>query len=674
MKTKFVRVITALALCAGVHQAAAQGTAFTYQGQLQNNGGPASGTYNLTFTIYKSSTLPVILAGPVTNNGVIVTNGLFTVLVDFGAGVFNGATNWLGVAVETNGGAGFTPLTPRQQVTPTPYAIYAENASSVGGVAPTNFWQIGGNAGTTGVLGTTDNHALDLIVNGGSGLLLQPGAANTINVAVGPFSGVGTGLSGVTIAGGGYLGGPNLAYENWTTISGGFGNQIGIGCSGGVIAGGQDNQILTGSGQGAVGGGYANVVGIGATGGTIPGGWNNLVSGTYGFAAGNTAQATNSGAFVWADNSGGAFTSTSNNQFSARATGGVRFVTGGAGVTIDGQPVPTGSGWGLTGNAGTSYGTDFMGTTDNEPLELKVNGVVAETLWPFASGNPSVALGPNSFFYLYGTGGSFVGPGGSYGAGANITYGDFCVIGGGYGDKIYAVGADYSVISGGYQNYLLSEGAVIGGGFNNTNAANYATIPGGANNSVSAAGTYGFAAGENATVANAGSFVWSDGTGTATTSFANNQFMARASGGVVLLTSTAASPTSYATGSAGVALLPNATAWTTVSDRNAKKNFHPVDAVSVLDKLAAIPIEQWNYKWEKDSDVPNIGPMAQDFKQAFYPGRDDKGISTLEFDGVELAAIQGLNQKLNEKNEEIEALEQSVAELKQMVQTLAEKK
>jgi uncharacterized coiled-coil protein SlyX len=47
--------------------------------------------------------------------------------------------------------------------------------------------------------------------------------------------------------------------------------------------------------------------------------------------------------------------------------------------------------------------------------------------------------------------------------------------------------------------------------------------------------------------------------------------------------------------------------------------------------------------------------MAQDFKAAFYPGRD-KGISTLEFDGVELAAIQGLNQKLNEKNAEIQTL------------------
>jgi hypothetical protein len=107
-----------------------------------------------------------------------------------------------------------------------------------------------------------------------------------------------------------------------------------------------------------------------------------------------------------------------------------------------------------------------------------------------------------------------------------------------------------------------------------------------------------------------------------------------------------------------------------VSDRNAKKNFQPVDTVAVLEKLATIPIERWNYQWEKDSDVPHLGPMAQDFKGAFYPGRDDKTISMLEFDGVALAALQGLNRKLEEKDTEIQALKQSLAELKQLVSQL----
>ncbi|MGA2242583.1 MAG: tail fiber domain-containing protein [Verrucomicrobiota bacterium] len=115
---------------------------------------------------------------------------------------------------------------------------------------------------------------------------------------------------------------------------------------------------------------------------------------------------------------------------------------------------------------------------------------------------------------------------------------------------------------------------------------------------------------------------------------------------------------------------PITTTVPTPSDRNAKKNFRPVDTVAVLETLAAIPIERWNYQWEKDSDVPHLGPMAQDFKGAFYPGRDDKTISTLEFDGVALAAVQGLNRKLEEKDVEIQALKKSVAELRQMVSQL----
>jgi len=80
-----------------------------------------------------------------------------------------------------------------------------------------------------------------------------------------------------------------------------------------------------------------------------------------------------------------------------------------------------------------------------------------------------------------------------------------------------------------------------------------------------------------------------------------------------------------------------------------------------------------NYKWEDDATTPHIGPMAQDFKSAFYPGTDDKSITTQEFDGVELAAIQGLNQSLKEKDAQIQALEKSVAELKEMVKTLKTK-
>ena len=136
---KTTRIITQwlalVALAIFILQAAsafAQGAAFTYQGQLQNNGNPASGTYNLTFSLF-NTTGGAAIAGPVTNNAVVVTNGLFTVLVDFGPGVFTGQTNWLEIGVETNGATPFTTLVPRQQITPTPYAILAGTASGLSG-------------------------------------------------------------------------------------------------------------------------------------------------------------------------------------------------------------------------------------------------------------------------------------------------------------------------------------------------------------------------------------------------------------------------------------------------------------------------------------------------------------------------------------------------------------
>jgi hypothetical protein len=121
---------------------------------------------------------------------------------------------------------------------------------------------------------------------------------------------------------------------------------------------------------------------------------------------------------------------------------------------------------------------------------------------------------------------------------------------------------------------------------------------------------------------------------------------------------------------AGVHLLAGDTAWSSISDKNAKKNFQPVNAEAVLEKLAAIPVEQWNYKWEADTNTPHIGPMAQDFKATFYPARDDKSISTLEFDGVELAAIQGLNQKLEQ---ELKRRDAENAQLKQKNDALEER-
>jgi hypothetical protein len=129
MKTK---ILCVLALIISANLASAQGTAFTYQGHLQNNGNSVNGTYNFTFALFTNSVNGTAVAGPVTNNGVLVSNGLFTTLIDLGSNTFTGTTNWLEIGVATNGAAAFTALSPRQQLTPVPYAICAANAAPAG--------------------------------------------------------------------------------------------------------------------------------------------------------------------------------------------------------------------------------------------------------------------------------------------------------------------------------------------------------------------------------------------------------------------------------------------------------------------------------------------------------------------------------------------------------------
>ena len=103
----------------------AQGTAFTYQGQLTENGGPARGTYDLRFTLHDLPAGGSVLRGPVTFSPTVVNEGLFSVNLDFGSGIFTGAERWLEMAVRTNGGDAFIVLAPRQQISAAPYAMTA---------------------------------------------------------------------------------------------------------------------------------------------------------------------------------------------------------------------------------------------------------------------------------------------------------------------------------------------------------------------------------------------------------------------------------------------------------------------------------------------------------------------------------------------------------------------
>lgn len=237
--------------------------------------------------------------------------------------------------------------------------------------------------------------------------------------------------------------------------------------------------------------------------------------------------------------------------------------------------------WKLGGNAGTTPGTHFLGTTDNQALELKVNNARALRLEPNTT-SPNVIGG-----YV----GNLVGPGnygstiagGGRSAFINSIYADYTTIGGGRWNTIQT-NAQHATIGGGYANTIESSAqyatidggryntiqssasdttigggnentiepnasdATIGGGSANTieTNADFATIGGGTVNTIqpnayaatipggygNSATNYAFAAGRRAKANHTGAFVWADSQNADFTSTANNQFLVRADGGV----------------------------------------------------------------------------------------------------------------------------------------------
>src|SRR3954470_20363541 len=80
----------------GFSSARAQGTAFTYQGRLTDNSGALTGNYDFTFRLFDAATGGSNQGGPLTNSNVTLSDGLFTVALDFGVNPFsNGAARWV---------------------------------------------------------------------------------------------------------------------------------------------------------------------------------------------------------------------------------------------------------------------------------------------------------------------------------------------------------------------------------------------------------------------------------------------------------------------------------------------------------------------------------------------------------------------------------------------------
>jgi trimeric autotransporter adhesin len=751
MKTPIRNALVALALFGSLLQAAAQGTAFTYQGQLQNNGSLASGTYNLQFSLYTANSGGSLVAGPVTNNSVLITNGLFTVTMDFGSSVWNGATNWLQIGVETNGVSGFTPLTPRQQLTPAPYAIYAEgadaagllgtipatnlggtygnaltltnpansfsgngtgltnvNAATLGGLAPGSFWQVGGNAGvpsSNNFIGTLDNNFIDVRVSNIRGLRLR-----LFNDALGIYTNAPNVIGGSSVN----LTAPDVV---GATIAGGGGNNT----NGTALI----NEVY--ADFGAIGGGAANSTG--AQNATVSGGYGNNAGGTGSFIGGGGYDGTNFFGNTIQDVAatiGGGMNNT------IPKGGNYAFIGGGYGNNAGGLGAMVGGG---EGNIASGYATTVGGGYGNRAevyLATVAGGggnIASTNTATVGGGANNVASGQTATvsggIFNYATGsGSFVGGGGYDGSEqiGNQAQAPAATIGGGQANIISDSGS-YAFIGGGDENTNSGYGATVGGGLGNTASGYAATIPGGAGNTAS--GYESFACGSFANSIHDYSFVWGDDEIGAFSSTRQHQFAIQAANGVYMSVSASSGLTPaalevdssstngvaiYATqnSSGAAAVLANSGTGniisgfsgpsadtlvfkvendgtvvskgaTLTSDRNAKDNFTSLDGKAVLAKVAALPVTEWNYK-DDPADKKHIGPVAQDFHATFgLNGDDDHHISILDEGGVALAAIQGLNQKLTEKDSEIlslkrqnEALAKRLENLEQTMKSVAE--
>src|SRR5437016_11429385 len=204
-KYPFILLVVVLSLSASV--TFAQTTSFIYQGRLTDGGTAANGNYDLQFGLFDSLSGGAQVGSTQTINTVPVSNGVFTVSLDFGANAFTGANRFLEISARPTGGS-FTLLTPRQQVTSTPYAIRSANASSAdtatnatnatNATTATNATQLGGIAASQYVQ-TNDSRLSDARppTPGSSNYIQNTGsqqASSNFNIS-------GNGTAGGTLAG-----------------------------------------------------------------------------------------------------------------------------------------------------------------------------------------------------------------------------------------------------------------------------------------------------------------------------------------------------------------------------------------------------------------------------------------------------------------------------------------
>ncbi len=599
--------------------ASAQGSAFTYQGRLLDGANPARGNYDFQFTLYDAPTNGMVVAGPVTNALTSVSNGLFTVLLDFGAEVFGGGDRWLGIGARSNGAAApFTLLAPRQLITPTPVALAARFASNAATVTTVPATALPPN------VPLQNTNSQQYFAEGFESATFPPtgwstgGNANWVRVtnihSEGGASAASTWVSPGQVS---YLEfvhdfpGPSLVQFDWKVSSVDFWDYLQV--------------VVDGVGLGVISGNVDwTPFAVSVTAGQHTVRWHYIKS--YPGAAGEDRG--------WIDH--------------------VRVVTAPGTVVTESTPHFNGQ-------------VDFSGKVGigtMNPLQLlhlnvtPGQGEGMEITSGIAGHAPAIYLnhnGPNGHNFRLASYGDNVNPG-TFRIRDETTWWDAVIINGSGVVNINGVL--------GIQNNSksLNGGLVAEDG---TRLVDFGMNDGIANRF---GGTFtpSFQGGFVRVDPRAGQPVIGFFVRPADASNDVSQVACITSSGSMGIGTTTPSSKLHVAGTV------TATAFNPTSDRALKDNFKPLDPREVLDKLAALPLSEWAFKDEPA--VRHAGPMAQDFHAAFGLGTDDKHIATVDADAVALAGIQGLNQKLEkelqQKEARLQALQARLAKLEALVEKL----
>ncbi len=453
MKLKSLLIVLASVVGFVVNtNAAALGTAFTYQGRLSDGGNPAHGTYDFRFRLASDPLGNNYVGSAVLSNGVPVSDGLFTASLDFGAGSFNGSNYWLEVDVRTNGGGGYSALAPLQPLTPAPGALYAALA---------------GNANTAA---TADTVAWSSITG------IPPGFADGVDNDTQYSAGAGLTLNGtqfnVRFAGNGAA--ATAAHSDHQhaaadVVSGTLADaRLSVN-----IPRLDGNQTLTGT----------NIF----TGTAILTNGPNRFAGTF---AGDGGGLTNLNGSVLADGSittakiaSGAVTggqlavgAVGTGQLSDSAVTSAKIADGTIVAADVNAPSFSTTFWKVDGNTGTSpTNGNFIGTTDNQPLELRVNGTRAMRLEPAT--NASRGFSPNVIGGYQGNSIATCVIGATISGGGRFDLSE--------GDALsHHITAHHGTIGGGDRNTVAGEDGTVAGGGGNVEGGPYSSIGGGLGNTV----------------------------------------------------------------------------------------------------------------------------------------------------------------------------------------------